>query len=471
MRRLVPVGTFLGFLALAALGACSIINSPEDVQATTGAAGGGTATSTGTGTGCQTAADCPAADDECQQATCAAGVCGVEDKADGEACDDGVFCTENDACAAGSCVAGAPRVCMPANECNTAACDEAAGACVDTPVVDGTPCDDGDQCTEISSCLLGVCEKGESCPSTECSTNVCISPQDGCMITFEPEGTPCGITTCATGSCDPEGKCNLIPQNPGLACDDNLFCTQGETCDMLGQCTGGTPTCISPAECVEATCDEAANMCGIVPIPNGDPCDDGQACTGGETCLNNLCSGGRAPTIYFFDEFGGGNFQGWTLGPEWAIGPTAVGSGQTLGPDPALDHSPSGDNAVVGVVLGGNAATVLHPMQYLESPTIPTDQVPGKLLLTYYRWLNSDYIPYMRNVIEVFDGNEWKEIWTTAGFATQDSAWTFMEHDITEYKNASLRFRFGFEIGSDGVYVVSSWNIDDLKLQNTACPN
>src|SRR4249920_783494 len=51
------------------------------------------------------------------------------------------------------------------------------------------------------------------------------------------------------------------------------------------------------------------------------------------------------------------NSLGWTLGPEWEIGPASESTGHEIGyPDPATDYtSDSDDNGVAGVVIGGNA--------------------------------------------------------------------------------------------------------------------
>jgi len=280
------------------------------------------------------------------------------------------------------------------------------------------------------------------------------------------------MTACSTGTCGADGKCNSVPANVGQGCDDGLFCTSGDKCNTQGQCVGATPTCINPSPCVAALCNEAMDICYVKAIQNGELCDDGDACTAGETCQNNQCIGGKLPEVYFTETFANNN-KGWTLGMEWAIGPaTASPVGASNTADPATDHTATTDNGVAGVVIGGNVAKVVHPMYYLESPTVDVSMAMGKLYLTYYRWLNSDYTPYMRNVVEVFDGTNWVEIWTSGPPPpVQDSplGWTFVSHDITQYKNPALKFRYGFDVGSTGVYTIGSWNLDDVKLQDTAC--
>ena len=56
---------------------------------------------------CSTDADCEASTDDCQQIACVAGKCAVTPTPSGVACDDGLFCTENEICdGLGACGAG-----------------------------------------------------------------------------------------------------------------------------------------------------------------------------------------------------------------------------------------------------------------------------------------------------------------------------------------------------------------------------
>jgi len=311
---------------------------------------------------------------------------------------------------------------------------------------------------------------------SECSSGKC-TPGVGCELVAENEGVGCDITNfCATNVCT-AGKCTLTAaKNVGVACDDKVFCTTGETCQLNGGCSTGTPTCVTTNKCQNALCDEVAQTCSFPAVPTGQPCEDGNVCSGGETCnVSAQCVGGTMPpTSYFFDDFSTSN-KGWILGPEWQIQGAKASTGGQLGADPATDHSASADNGVAGVVIGGNEQPVPHAPYYIESPSVNVAGA-GKVILSYYRWLNSDYVPYMRNMIEVFDGTSWKEVWTSGEQpGIQDSppvgtGWTFMSHDLTMYKNMSLKVRFGYEILQDGVFTIGSWNLDDVKIQNTPCP-
>jgi cell division septation protein DedD len=174
----------------------------------------------------------------------------------------------------------------------------------------------------------------------------------------------------------------------------------------------------------------------------------------------------------FSDNFND-NSAGWRVESEWEIGAAKVSSGHDDGsfPDPGVDTSPDDGNGVAGVNIGGNAATNLHPMEFLISPVINT-AVNGPVTLTFNRWLNSDYAPFMVNAIEVWNGTEWVRIFETGGEpGVTDSAWMAQTFDITAYKNSELQVRFGIEVAAEVPFTVSSWNIDDFAITATESPD
>ncbi|MDB9484832.1 S8 family serine peptidase, partial [Dolichospermum circinale CS-537/05] len=171
-------------------------------------------------------------------------------------------------------------------------------------------------------------------------------------------------------------------------------------------------------------------------------------------------------TTYFSDDFANNN-KGWTLGTEWQIGAATASTGQNYGnPDPGTDNTPTADNGVAGVVIGGNASTALHGFYYLTSPVINTSTA-NKLFFEFARWLNSDYTPFMQNTVEIFNGSSWVNL-LPSNFddspGVTDNAWTPQQFDISAYKSASTQIRFGFNVTSTGVFTVSSWNLDDVKI-------
>jgi len=159
--------------------------------------------------------------------------------------------------------------------------------------------------------------------------------------------------------------------------------------------------------------------------------------------------------------------KGWTLGPEWEIGPATVSSGHSGNKDPALDHSPTADNQLAGVLIGGYNNNTVHGFYYLESPVVDT-AAADTVYLRYWRWHNSDYINYMESRVEVFDGVSWVVVWVQPSGGVYDNAWNQIAHDITAYKNANMHVRFGFNIKLSAVFKMSGWNLDDVGVVSGA---
>jgi len=147
-----------------------------------------------------------------------------------------------------------------------------------------------------------------------------------------------------------------------------------------------------------------------------------------------------------------------------------VGGAASLQPDPATDHTATADNGVAGVLIGGITSTALHPYYYLTSPPIDVSAAPGQVYLEFWRWLNSDYTPYMQNSIDVWNGSAWMNVWSSGPFPSiADAAWTKFTYDLTAHKNAGLKVRFGYTVLQAFSLQSSSWNIDDFVIANQSC--
>ncbi|NUN16118.1 MAG: hypothetical protein HUU55_21030, partial [Myxococcales bacterium] len=242
-------------------------------------------------------------------------------KSEGTLCNDGVNCTENDACSAGGVCQGTAIDCSGlSDQCNLGTCEEATGTCFAQPINQGMACDDSFACTVGDRCLSGTCtgvNNSSLCDDTNgCTTNVCqptnaAADAEGCI--YLPNSLPCSDgdactlnDTCAGGTCQ---------AGPLLNCNDLNECTADEcnagncthtpqvgTCDNANQCTIGvcsltglcliTPVvCIDGNVCTSDTC-EPTQGCVYPNLTNGTICDDDEPCTLDTVCTDGACGGG-----------------------------------------------------------------------------------------------------------------------------------------------------------------------------------
>jgi len=180
----------------------------------------------------------------------------------------------------------------------------------------------------------------------------------------------------------------------------------------------------------------------------------------------------------FLEDFSD-NSAGWILDDEWEIGSaTAGGAAEGGNPDPDTDVTPTGDNGVAGVNIGGDYSETPNPhgFYFLTSPAIDLSGwvTSGEdVEIRFWRWLNSDYpglsgTSYVRNIIQVYDGVDWVTIWLQPNdnVLITDNAWNEWVFDITAYLNSEFRIRFGFELlGSPAILSMSGWNLDDVVIK------
>ena len=285
--------------------------------------GGGTATGTGDGGtgGTDTGlcdVDCSTINTpDCSVAVCndgmhpgTVGECVVVAADDGTTCDDGMFCTVNDACVAGVCEGGGDNDCgMDPPACQVVTCDETADSCSTMPGDNGDPCSDpSNLCLVNMVCQNGLCQGGQL---------------NDCFFAPVPDPAECHESVCnpTTGMCEPQTG------NDGASCTDVTdLCTDGKTCSA-GACVGGMPKDCTALDvgCVQGVCNtttgqcepqpimpgqmcpEAADQCNVgicdmngvcqpQPANENGACDDFNSCTSGETCTGGSCTGGTAIT-------------------------------------------------------------------------------------------------------------------------------------------------------------------------------
>jgi len=175
--------------------------------------------------------------------------------------------------------------------------------------------------------------------------------------------------------------------------------------------------------------------------------------------------------VFFADDF---SFdQGWTgLGGsgEWTIGAATGGAGgDSYGnPDPATDHSPTGDNGVLGNDLtpgtGGDYNSGLGTTYWVTSPVIDCGDFNG-VQLGFYRWLGVEGGSYDHAYVEVNGGSGWTTIFEDSA-TIDESSWGEQVYDVSAYADSAVSFQVRFGIGpTDGAWNYCGWNLDDLYVK------
>jgi hypothetical protein len=206
---------------------------------------------------CEVDEDCPEDGNPCTARRCQAGRCVQEPLQDGTPCDDGLFCTLPDTCLGGVCQLG-PRDCGDEDPCTEDVCNEALGQC-ENPRVSDPPPEGLDH--------PGTCEDGVD--------NDCDGLTDGadpdCKV-CETDAECDDLEDCTADACL-QGRCANSPTNEGGACEDGQYCTVGDTC-QAGRCQGGPARDCSAldGECVRGACDEVLAACVEWPREDGTPC-------------------------------------------------------------------------------------------------------------------------------------------------------------------------------------------------------
>ena len=176
-----------------------------------------------------TAAACddhnPCTVDECS----ASGVCTHTAAAAGTSCINGTACNGTGVCdGAGGCQLGAPVVCTASDQCHQAGiCNPWTGVCTNPMKPDGSPCNDGNACTQTDSCVAGSCVGSNpmTCPADpNCLTPGTCDPGSGQC------SAPSGCRVCGNGNTEPGEECDDGNTLSGDGCSSmckNEFCGDG----------------------------------------------------------------------------------------------------------------------------------------------------------------------------------------------------------------------------------------------------
>jgi subtilisin family serine protease len=161
---------------------------------------------------------------------------------------------------------------------------------------------------------------------------------------------------------------------------------------------------------------------------------------------------------------------GWSLTGQWQWGvPTGQGGTSYGNPDPAGGYT--GSN-VCGVNLDGDYSTTVGGPYYLTTQTINCSGYEN-IHLKFYRWLNSDYQPYVDANVEVSNNaSTWTTIWENGGSpAVTDDSWQLVDYDISSVADnePNVYIRWGYSVAS-AAFAYSGWNIDDVELNGALIP-
>lgn len=248
-------------------------------------------------------------DNDCTSDTCEGEAgCDYETLFDVE-CIDGDPCTVGDHCDAGTCV-GLPVTCDDDNPCTDDLCDGMGGC---TTQDNQEPCDDANPCTVGDTCGQGECtgipvdcecltdddcqqlEDNDLCNGTLiCKTDslphMCVIDPATVVQCPDPEAGP--DAACLEAACNPlTGECSLVSAHEGGACDDDNACTIWDQC-LDGQCLSDDElNCNDGNPCTDDSCLPEQ---GCLNEDNASLCDDGDVCTTSDVCLEGSCVGGPA---------------------------------------------------------------------------------------------------------------------------------------------------------------------------------
>ena len=229
----------------------------------------------------------------------------------------------------GTCPDPIPVDCDDGNSCTTDSCDVATG-CQHVPTNETQPC--LNHLGQEGTCVLGLCQTecatDEDCDDEiDCTADSCdteagkcghtpqdaicddgnLCTDDSCVVgvgcVYGNNSVVCAPSTCASGDFLPEVNCkdgacpNPVPED----CNDGDVCTGTETCDPLSGCVSGTPLNCDDGEPCNGT--EICNPKSGCAAGELLVCDDGDACNGVEFCqVGEGCQEGTAPDCALPDD-------------------------------------------------------------------------------------------------------------------------------------------------------------------------
>ncbi len=265
------------------------------------------------------------------------GTCSEVFKDNGQPCNDNNLCTQVDQCIDGVCTGSSPVQCVALDQCHEpGTCQSGTGMCSNPNSPNTKLCNDGNSCTKQDTCTNGTCvgttyscNDNKSCTADSCDGlggcsytvvggwchigGECRLPgatMDGnmCMV-CDPASDDDGWTATTGGPCNDDNGCTIddictegVCGGTAYSCDDGIACTT-DTCDGIGGCINSIKPgfCLIDNVCYQDNQQNPEDPCEVCNIQysktefmarfNGDPCDDGVACTFQDQCISGICSG------------------------------------------------------------------------------------------------------------------------------------------------------------------------------------
>jgi hypothetical protein len=423
---------------------------------------------------------------QCMAAVCNTGqwagplnTCIVVPADDGTKCDDGKFCTTDDACSNGACVGAMENTCgFPASPCVSVICYEDLKSCDTAPVNEGGDCTPTDLCQENGVCHIGECiGEPKDCafsPLNECNKTACDPGTGKCVGTPDPdkEDAPCLLTgdlckvnkTCSNGVCG-----GGVPMDCSAL---DVGCEVGLCNPATGIC-GPTPAPVGTvcsegvSECQVGACDDKG---GCVPsaAQDGIACNDHNACTKADTCKAGVCSGGSIAgcVLYLRDGFENCS-NGWTFGGDWQCGkPTNVG--------PPAAHS--GTNVLATQIAGYYSVNQSFSTTVADSPPVDLTKATTPQI-SFWAWDHTEGATFdgWNLKVSTDGGTTFTEVTTVNppyplmingqpawGGDHSAEGWKNYVADLKDYIGQKVILRFAFR--SDGATVFPGVYIDDVVV-------
>ncbi len=350
-----------------------------------------------------------------------------------------------------ACEAGATKACFVyvGESSGVLSCYEGVQVCEDGRY---GPCQDGTVVKRLRPTsgtsggmrVMSLSDAG-SCEDNPCDPSCQVfeeePPDGGLSLGVEGEG-PQWETADILSLEDANWPPGLFRKGISEPCFSNMDCQYDQYCfepHTAPTClTGGGHSKCSTGPALLSTCDDCvAAVCAKMP----------------SCCASAGAS--TTPGVVFEETFTNLNAQGWTLTGPWEIGAAAAGSYN----DPATDTTPTADNRLAGVVIGGRYSN--NSSGNLTSPVINTTG-SGVLILTLRSWERFASGDYGYVEVSTNNGSTWTTLHTTTD---QQSTWKSLSFDIGAYRSAQFRLRLRF--GADNSDRDGGWSVDDISITDT----